>query len=76
MEKSTVFMSSRSQAVRLPKAVALPEEVKRVDVIAVGRTRIIAPAGEIWASWFDGPSVTPDFMETREQPSPQSREGF
>ena len=76
MEKSTVFMSSRSQAVRLPKAVALPDDVKKVDVIAVGRTRIIAPAGDIWASWFDGPCVSPDFMSDRDQPTPQQREGF
>ena len=36
--ETTVFLSNRSQAVRLPKAVALPENVKRVEVIAVGRT--------------------------------------
>ncbi|EGO7871621.1 toxin-antitoxin system antitoxin VapB, partial [Escherichia coli] len=52
--ETTVFLSNRSQAVRLPKAVALPENVKRVEVIAVGRTRIITPAGETWDEWFDG----------------------
>lgn len=46
MEKTTVFKSNRSQAVRLPKAVALPEDVKYVDIVAIGRTRIITPAGE------------------------------
>lgn len=46
MEKTTVFKSNRSQAVRLPKAVALPEDVKHVDIVAIGRTRIITPAGE------------------------------
>ena len=39
MEQGAVFQSNRSQAVRLPKAVALPDGVKRVDVIAVGRPR-------------------------------------
>jgi len=76
MEKSTVFMSSRSQAVRLPKAVALPADVKIVDVIAVGRTRIISPAGESWDSWFSGLGVTNDFMADREQPETQERESF
>lgn len=76
MEKTTVFKSNRSQAVRLPKAVALPEDVKHVDVVAVGRMRIITPAGESWDSWFDGESVTPDFMAAREQPGDQDREGF
>lgn len=52
--ETTVFLSNRSQAVRLPKAVALPEDVKKVEIIAIGRTRIITPAGESWDSWFDG----------------------
>ena len=55
--ETTVFLSNRSQAVRLPKAVALPEDVKRVEIIAVGRTRIITTAGESWDSWFDGEDV-------------------
>ncbi|KTC12411.1 MULTISPECIES: type II toxin-antitoxin system VapB family antitoxin [Pseudomonas] len=76
MEQSTVFKSNRSQAVRLPKALALPDDVKRVDVVAVGRTRIISPAGETWNSWFDGDSVSADFMTEREQPADQLRESF
>lgn len=74
--ETTVFLCNRSQAVRLPKAVALPEDVKKVDVIAVGRTRIITPAGESWDSWFDGDSVSADFMNDREQPTVQERESF
>lgn len=74
--ETTVFLSNRSQAVRLPKAVALPEDVKKVDVIAVGRTRIITPAGESWDSWFDGDSVSADFMNDREQPAVQERDSF
>ncbi|ELH8646982.1 toxin-antitoxin system antitoxin VapB [Escherichia coli] len=74
--ETTVFLSNRSQAVRLPKAVALPEDVKKVDVIAVGRTRIITPAGESWDSWFDGDSVSADFMNDREQTAVQERESF
>ncbi|HAY5906399.1 TPA: toxin-antitoxin system antitoxin VapB [Shigella flexneri 2a] len=74
--ETTVFLSNRSQAVRLPKAVALPENVKRVEVIAVGRTRIITPVGETWDEWFDGHSVSTDFMDNREQPGMQERESF
>lgn len=76
MERTTLFMSNRSQAVRLPKAVAMPNDVKRVDVIAIGRTRIITPAGEAWDSWFDGDAVTADFMTDREQPADQKRESI
>ncbi|MDI2145054.1 antitoxin [Pseudomonas sp. ITA] len=76
MEQGSVFLSNRSQAVRLPKAAALPDDVKRVDVIAIGRTRILTPAGESWDSWFDGDGVTADFMTDREQPDDQERESF
>ncbi|MGR3755285.1 MULTISPECIES: toxin-antitoxin system antitoxin VapB [Edwardsiella] len=74
--ETTVFLSNRSQAVRLPKAVALPSDVKRVDIVAVGRTRIITPAGESWDSWFEGEGVSTDFMASREQPKGQEREDF
>ena len=74
--ETTVFLSNRSQAVRLPKAVALPEDVKRVEVIAVGRIRIITPAGEGWDSWFGDEDVSADFMTARDQPPMQERETF
>jgi len=45
METGSVFKSNRSQAIRMPKAVALPDDVTRVDIVAIGRTRIITPAG-------------------------------
>ena len=76
MEQTTIFMSNRSQAVRLPKAVAMPGDVKRVEVIAIGRTRVITPVGESWDSWFDGDSVTSDFMDDRDQLFDQERESF
>ena len=76
MEKASVFKSNKSQAVRLPKSVALPDDVKRVDVVAVGRTRIITPEGTSWDEWFAGETVTDDFMLEREQPAEQEREGF
>ncbi|AZF38891.1 VapB protein (antitoxin to VapC) [Pseudomonas sp. R4-34-07] len=76
MDQGSVFQSNRSQAVRLPKAAALPDDVKRVDVVSIGRARIITPAGESWDSWFDGEGVTPDFMNDREQPADQERESF
>lgn len=69
-----VFMSNRSQAVRLPKPVALPEPVKEVEIIAIGNKRLITPAGGSWDSWFDGPAASDDFMTAREQPAEQKRE--
>ncbi|MCP4339815.1 MAG: antitoxin [Desulfobulbaceae bacterium] len=71
-----VFKSNQSQAVRLPKPVALPENIREVDIVAIGNTRIITPAGGSWDDWFSGPGVTDDFMVTREQPADQERETF
>ncbi|MEJ5081383.1 type II toxin-antitoxin system VapB family antitoxin [Ochrobactrum sp. MYb379] len=76
MEQGAVFQSNRSQAIRLPKSVALPADVKRVDIVVVGRTRIIAPAGEVWDSWFEGIEPTSDFMIERDQPASQEREAL
>ena len=71
-----IFKSNRSQAVRLPKDVALPESVVEVDIVAIGNKRIITPAGGSWDDWFDGPVVSSDFMPAREQPADQEREVF
>ena len=76
MEQASVFKSNKSQAVRLPKPVALPDSVKRVDIVALGRTRFISPAGEAWDSWFDNEEVSEDFMNSREQPQEQERESL
>lgn len=76
MKKSSVFKTNRSQAVRLPKELALPEGVKQVDVVAVGRTRIISPSGEAWDSWFEGEDVSDDFLPKREQPEDQERDAL
>ncbi|MBC3412414.1 MULTISPECIES: type II toxin-antitoxin system VapB family antitoxin [Pseudomonas] len=76
MEQGAIFKSNRSQAIRMPKALALPDNVTRVDIIAIGRTRVISPAGEAWDSWFEGDDVTADYMASRDQPADQEREGF
>lgn len=71
--QTTLFKSNKSQAVRLPKGVAMPDSVKRVDIIAVGNARVIVPAGESWDLWFAGQGVSADFMETRDQQVDQER---
>ena len=74
MKSGAVFKSNTSQAIRLSKDVALPESVKRVDIIPVGRGLLIVPAGEGWDNWFDEEGVTDDFMASREQLADQKRE--
>jgi antitoxin VapB len=72
--RSTVFKTNRTQAVRLPKAVAFPEEVREVEIIVVGRSRVISPVGHRWDGFFDGPRATPDFMTDRQQPPADERD--
>ena len=76
MAQSTVFKTNKSQAIRLPKPVALPDSVKKVDIVKLGRARLITPAGESWDVWFDRKGVSEDFMSEREQPGHQKRESL
>ncbi len=74
MERVRIFRNNKSRAIRLPKALDFPPEVEEVDIIPVGNSRVVVPAGEGWASWFDREArVTDDFMSEREQPLDQER---
>jgi antitoxin VapB len=75
MTRSTLFTNNRTQAVRLPKAVAFPDDVHQVEILKVGRSRLIVPAGHRWDDFFlGGPHVSSDFMTEREQPEAEERE--
>lgn len=66
MTRSTVFITNKSQAVRLPKPVAFPGDVHQVEIIKVGRSRIIVPAGRRWDDLFAaGPRAASDFARER-----------
>ena len=53
MTQATLFKSNQTQAVRLPKAVAFPEDVKKVSVVVIGKSRLLTPSENLWDSWFD-----------------------
>ncbi|MFZ5736059.1 MAG: type II toxin-antitoxin system VapB family antitoxin [Pseudomonadota bacterium] len=75
MARSTVFTSNRSQAVRLPKGVAFPDGVHKVDILKIGRSRVIVPQGQRWDDFFlSGPRASDDFLSEREQPAAEERE--
>ena len=75
MTRSTVFTSNRSQAVRLPKAVAFPADVHQVEIVKIGHSRLISPVGKRWDDLFlHGPRASDDFMVERDQPPAQERE--
>ncbi len=72
-----LFHSNKTQAVRLPKAVAFPEGVDQVEVLVLGEARLIVPKGRRWSTYFsEGPFADPDFLVDRAQPAPQRREGL
>jgi antitoxin VapB len=73
MTRTTVFQSNRSQAVRLPKEVAFPADVKQVSIIREGARRVIAPADAAWDDFFDAPGID---LGERDQPPVQERDGF
>ncbi len=59
----------------LPKAVAFPEDVRQVDILKIGRSRVIVPLGKRWDDLFlSGPRASEDFMPEREQPEAEERE--
>lgn len=66
--------TNKSRAIRVPKPVAFPDGVKKVDIVKLGRARLITQAGESWDVWFDGKGVSDDFFPAREQPDHQERE--
>ena len=77
MSISTVFVNNRTQAVRLPADVRLPEDVKQVTVRAKGKERIIAPLQSGWDSFFiDGMQATEDFIESRAMQTQPERESL
>lgn len=77
MATTTVFINNRSQAIRLPAGLRLPDHVKQVDVRSRGCERIIAPLGQTWDSFFlDGPQAADDFLEVRASQEQPDREAL
>lgn len=77
MRITTVFTKGRSQAVRLPADVRLPDGVKKVCVRAQGVDRIVSPVGHTWDEFFlKGPQASEDFMAERAPQQQPEREAF
>jgi len=46
-----------------------------VDILKIGRSRLIVPQGKRWDDLFQkGPHASDDFMVVREQPQAEERE--
>ena len=77
MTITSVFTNNRSQAVRMPADVRLPEGVKKVQVRARGVDRIISPVGHTWDEFFlNGPKASEDFMSERATQQQADREAL
>ena len=75
--RSKIFKTNRSQAVRIPKALAFPESVKEVEIVRDGATLVISPVGKRWSDFFErGPFVSEDFLSERDDAPPEERDLF
>jgi len=76
MTKTTIFTNGNSQAVRIPKGMALPPHIESVDIVAVGNTRIIGPREDTWTNFFAAvDQLQGEIIPDREpQPAEQERE--
>lgn len=77
MTISSVFKNNRTQAVRLPADLRFPDQIKQVQVRALGNERIIAPLDQTWDSFFmHAPAVSDDFLPERASQAQSEREHF
>jgi antitoxin VapB len=73
MTQSTLFKNNKTQAVRIPKALAFPDHVKKVRIETQGESLVITPAQDSWESFMKSPGIGDDF-ERLPQPPMQIRE--
>ena len=55
-----LFLSNRSQTLRIPAHLRLPDTVTEVELRAYGHERIISPPCRRWNSFFGDSSAVPD----------------
>jgi antitoxin VapB len=73
MTRTSLFLSNRTQAVRLPKDVAFPPGVREVQILRDGPRVIIAPADAAWDDFFAEAGVD---LGERVVPLHQQRDSF
>jgi antitoxin VapB len=73
MTQSTVFKTNKTQAVRLPKALAFPDSVKKVNITQQGDSLVITPIRTSWVEFMKSAGIGDDF-ERLPQPPMQIRE--
>lgn len=77
VKRASIFRNGANQAVRLPQELRFPADVKEVRIRKQGDGLLISPVKPNWASFFDMPGDVPDdFLENRNDSSPQSRDAL
>jgi antitoxin VapB len=75
MRTAKLFKNGRSQAVRLPKEFRF--DGTQVFIKKVGNMVVLIPEQDPWQTLFDSlEQFSDDFMESRNQPEQQVREGL
>jgi antitoxin VapB len=75
MRTAKLFKNGRGQAVRLPKEFRF--DGTQVFVKKVGNAVVLIPEQDSWQTLFDSlEQFSDDFMESRNQPEQQVREGL
>jgi antitoxin VapB len=60
MVSSKLFLNNTTQAVRLPKEVAFPDDVTELEIVVLGANRVLIPKGTGWQWWLEH---APKFVE-------------
>lgn len=75
MQSAKLFQNGGSQAIRLPKEFQFSGT--DVYIQKVGDTVMVFPKEKVWETFLHGLSnFTDDYLQDREQPSLQDREGL
>ncbi len=75
MQTAKIFKNGRSQAVRLPKEFRFSGD--DVFIKKIGNMVVLFPKDDPWAPLVNSlDQFTADFMETRDQPTQDSRENL
>ncbi|MEM6338879.1 MAG: type II toxin-antitoxin system VapB family antitoxin [Pseudomonadota bacterium] len=72
MKKAKLFKNGQSQAVRIPKEYRF--NAKEVAVTPLGKGIVLQPIFKTWQNVFDAITPTDDFMQVRENDTPQNRD--
>ena len=73
MNRTTLFHSNRTQAVRLDRDVAFPDGTREVAILREGIRRVIVPANALWDDLFAAPGID---LTDRESITQDAREPF